>query len=177
MKKKVLSVLLSLLIVCACLLPALALQDCGTISVRLNSDIAGLTKNDVQKLIELRSGNVKYGIRTSEPVSFSDYGGSSENGKLVAGRTYTAHYYLTAADGYALPEQLTDSNLVIDCGKGVTVYNKAIVTSNVRLADGSFDEVKGIRIYAKIVVDGNFFQRMIGLFYDFYLKVKAFQLY
>ena len=175
--KKVISVLLGLLIVCSCLLPAAALQDCGTISVRINSDIAGLTKDDVQKLIELRSDNVKYGIRTSEPVSFSNYAGTSENGKLVAGRTYTAHYYLTAADGYVLPEQLTDSNLVIDCGKGVTVYSKSIVTSNVRLADGSFDETKGIQIYAKIVVDGNFFQRMIGVFYDLFLKVKAFQLY
>ena len=177
MKKKVLSVLLSLLIVCSCLLPAVALKECGTISVRLNSNIAGLTKNDVQKLIELRSDNVKYGIRTSEPIGIANYAGSSENGKLVAGRSYTISYYLSAADGYVLPDQLSDSSLDISCGKGVSVISKSIVTSNIRLEDGSFDEVKGIRIFASVVVDGNFFQRLTGLFYDFFLKVKAFQLY
>ena len=175
--KKTVSVLLTVCLLCFCLLPAAAAKEIGVISLRLNSNIAGKTKNDVAQLIELRSDNVKYGIRTSEPISFADYGGTSENGKLVAGRTYTARYYLSAADGYALPEQLSDSNLIIECGKGVTVISKSIVTSRIRVEDGSFDEVKGIQIFAKVVVDGNFFQRMIGVFYDLFLKVKAFQLY
>ncbi|MBQ4364740.1 MAG: hypothetical protein II804_00570 [Clostridia bacterium] len=177
MMKKMLSVALCLLVVCFCLLPAFGLEDCGTISVRLNSDVAERTKNDVQALFALRSGNVTYGIRGGEPIQIADYGGTEETGRLVAGRTYTVSYTLSAADGYVLPQQLDDNNLQISCGKGVSVISRAIVSARVRTDDGSFDEIRGVRIFAKLTVDGNVFQRFIGRIHDLILKAKAWSLY
>ena len=175
--KKTISVLLAVCLLCFSLLPAAAAKDIGVISLRLNSDLAGKTKNDVAQLIELRSDNVTYGIRYGEPVSIADYAGSSENGALVSGRTYMIDYHLSPANGYTLPEQLIDSNFDISCGKGVTVIAKQIVSSSYRNANGELELVRGIRIYAKVVVDGNIFQRMVGLLHDWILKIKAWSLY
>ncbi len=177
MKKQNLSLLICLIVICTCLLPAAGLQTCGTISVRLNSNIAGLTKRDVQQLFELHSDNVEYGLRGGDPVSVADYGGTEESGRLVAGRTYSVYYVLSAADGWVLPDQLTENSLDISCGKGVKVISKAIVTSPVRMEDGSFDVKRGVQIFAQVVVDGNVFQRVIGFLHDLILKVKAWSLY
>lgn len=178
MLKKIFSVLLAVCAVCCCLLPAAsAAAEMGTVKVKLNSDIAGCTERDVDQLIELKSDNVAFRQRADSPVHVSDYAGTMEPGKLVAGRTYYIDYSLVAADGYTLPEKLEDGDVEIECGKGVTVYHTAIVTGNIRGEDGEIHPNKGLRIQASVVVDGNAFQRIIGWFHDLILKIKAWSLY
>ena len=177
MKKKTVAVLLALIAVLCCVQPAAALQQTGVIRVRLNSDIAGLTENNAKKLIELKTDNVVYRAEHGGPISISDYGGTMEQGTLVAGRTYYFYYMLQAADGYELPDALNDGDVEIECGKGVTVINTSITRGHYRNDDGTFDDVKGLMIYAAVVVDGNVVQRIIGVIHDVILKIKAWSLY
>lgn len=177
MLKKMISVLLALCVLFLCLLPAAAAgSNFGVISVRLNSDIAGLTKDDAEKLIEIRSDNVVYKTGNGGPVFFADYGGTAEDGALVAGRTYTAYYSLEAADGYTLPDILNDNDVQIECGKGVSVISTQILSAKIRGEDGNFKEYREVRIFAQVVVDGNIFQRVIGMIHDLILKIKAWSL-
>lgn len=179
MLKKTVSVLLALCAVLyCCLLPAAAEEkELGVISVKLNSDIAGLTDKDADKLIELKSDNVVYCTDDGVPLLISNYAGTQERGELKAGRSYTIYYMLRAAEGYTLPDALQEGDVEIECGKGVTVLAKQITTSAKRGEDGEIDHTHGLRIFAKVVVDGNMLQRAFGFLYDLYLKIKAWQLY
>ena len=176
MMKKAFSVLLALCAVCCCLLPAAAVEM-GTIKVKLNSDLAGLTEKDVVGFIEIKSDNVVSSQQDGGPVSVADYSGTPEFGALVAGRTYFIDYALVAADGYTLPDKVEDLDVEIECGKGVTVYHTPIVSGPYRDEDGVMREYKGFRIQAKVVVDGNAFQRIIGWIHDLILKIEAWSLY
>ncbi len=174
MLKKTFAVLLALCAVYSLLLPAEALRDTGTIAVKLNSDIAGATRRDAERLIELQSPNVVLSTRGDGPVTVADYGGTGENGALKAGRTYSVYYTLTAAEGYELPETLRDGDVSITCGKGVKVISVQIVTLPGKNGEILF---RGVQIFAQVVVDGNVFQRVIGYFYDVILKIKSWSLY
>ena len=176
MPKKSICVLLVLILAFFAMLPAAA-ADCGKIAVYLPSNIAGLTKRDAQKLIELKTDNVRYQTGNGGPILIADYGGTPEDGALVAGRTYDIYYSLTAAEGFELPEKLADGSLEITCGKGVSVISSQIVWAPIRLVDGSFMECRGLRIFARVVVDGNAFQRFLGMIHDWILKIKAWSLY
>ena len=178
MLKKTLSVLIAGLILCAILLPATAAADVGPVSVKINSNLAGKTANDVDAFIEIKSGNVVLQAIHGGPVSVSDYAGTAYfDEALVAGRTYDITYCLCAADGYELPEKLADGDLEIECGKNVSVFQKSIAVSHDRNDDGSFQDDREILIRAMVLVDGNAFQRVIGWFHDLILKIKAWSLY
>ena len=177
MKKAHLCFFLVICIIGLCVMPASAENECGPISVKLNSNIAGLTRNDVQKLIEVKTGHITYGIRNGEPIHIADYAGTAESGVLIAGRTYFITYTLSAAEGYALPAQMPDNSIKITSDKGVSVLSCQIVTAPSRNENGTLETNKGIQIYAQVVVDGNIFQRIIGLFHDYILKIKAWSLY
>lgn len=178
MLKKCISVLLAVCAVCCCcMLPAAAERELGVISVRLNSDVAGCTQESTQALIELLSDNVVYKPDRVHPVSVSDYAGTVEYCPLVAGRTYFVTYMLSAADGYTLPDKLQDGDVQIECGKGVTVYATQITVASIRGEDGTFTYEKSLTIQARVLVDGNIFQRIVGWIYDQYLKLRAWSLY
>ena len=177
MLKKTLSVLFVICILGFCLLPAAAQMQGGPIKVKLNSNIAGLTQKDVEKLFELQSDNVEYRERSGGPILISDYAGTGVSGKLVAGRTYYIHYCMDPVEGVTLPEKLTDEDISITCGKGVSVISKQITYSHVRQDDGTYEDFRGVTIYAEVVVDGNVFQRVIGWFHDLILKIRAWSLY
>ena len=177
MLKKSIAVLLALCAVCCCLLPAAAASDFGVIRVKLNSNIAGLTEKDAEKLIELKSDNVVYRADHGGPVLISDYAGTPESGKLKAGRTYFVNYVMAPAPGYTLPEKLEKGDVEIECGKGVSVISTSIVTGSYRQDNGEFLQIRGVKIYAQVVVDGNAFQRIFGYLHDLYLKMRAWSLY
>ncbi len=178
MIKKITSALLAFTVICCCLIPAFGANiEFGTISLKLNSDIAGYKSSDVEKLIEIKSENVKLDTKNDEPVYVADYAGTVDTGAFVAGRTYNVYYYLVAADGYTLPEKLNDGDVTIECGKGVTVYSVDIVSGKYKQDDGSFETYRGVFVYAGVVVDGNIFQRIVGFFHDLILKIKAWSLY
>ena len=147
------------------------------ISLRLNSDIAGLTENDTEKLIEIRKGNVVYSMRGDGPVSIYDIAGTPEPGAVVAGRTYSIYYTLTAAEGYALPDKLPEGNLEIECGNGVKVISSQVVTAK-EYSDGiSPENFRGLMIFAQVKVDGSLLQRLYGFVYDMVLKIRAWSPY
>ena len=175
--KKLLCIVLSLLFAALSVSLCAASADVGVVSVKLNSDIAGKTSADVDSLIELKSGSVVLHAIHGEPVSASDYAGTPYYDAFVAGRTYYISYCLCPADGYELPDELTDENLMIECGKNVTVYSKAITESHTRNENGGFDVEKALRIQASVLVDGNVFQRIIGWINDLILKIRAWSLY
>ncbi len=177
MLKKSLAVFLAVFTAFCCLLPAAALTETGRISLKLNSDIAGCTEKDVDRLVWIGSDNVVLRKRTNSPVSISDYAGTMQLGEVKAGRTYYIDYDLEAADGYVLPEKLSDLDVEIECGKGVTVISAKLVSAQIRNDDGEFEEYRGVHIYARVLVDGNALQRIIGFFIDVILKIKAWSLY
>ena len=177
--KKALSVVLAVCILCGCFMISAFAEDkpMGTVRVRLNSNVAGKTESDYADFIEILSDNAVYRFSGAGPVSVSDYAGTPENGKLVAGRRYSVSYCLDAADGYVLPDALNDGDIEIECGKNVTVYAKQIVSANYRTDDGEFVPYRGLRIVASITVDGNIIQRLFGMIHDLILKIQAWSLY
>ena len=178
MCKKLLCILLAAVMLCCCMLPASAAAETGVIRVKLHSDIAGLTKDDdAEHFIELLSDNVVYRVHRGGPVSVADYAGTSCRNELVAGRTYYIDYCLQAADGYTLPETISDGDVQIECGDSIDVYAVQITTGNYRNEDGTVTVEKGLRIQARVVVDGRLFQRITGFLYDIYLKIRAWSLY
>lgn len=175
--KKTLSVLLATCLLAACLLPAFAAAPVGKVSIRLSSDIAGCTRADYAQIFEIVSGNVVYSFHSDSPVLISDYAGTGEYAHMTAGRTYFIEYMLEAADGCELPDAFPDGDVEISCGKGVTVLAQQIVTATIRNADGEYEPFKAFCIQAKVVVDGTAIQRIIGLFTDLILKIKAWSLF
>ena len=177
MPKKTVAALLALCLLCLCALPAAALND-ERISVRLNSDIGGLTEKDVEKIIEIKSDNVKYNTKPGGPLTIADYAGTAVMGKLKAGRTYYLYYTMEPAEGFTMPEKLTDENLEIECEKGARVISAQIVTFAYRIDENTIDhDSKGLMIHAAVVVDGNPLQRFFGIVYDIWLKIRAWSLY
>ena len=177
MLRKTLSLIIAGLMLCFILLPAAA-ADVGPVSVKINSNLAGKTENDVDAFIEIKSGNVVLRAIHGGPVSVADYAGTAYfDEALVAGRTYDITYCLCPADGYELPEKLAEGDLEIECGKNVSVFQKTIAVGHDRNDDGTFNDDREIMIRAKVTVDGNAFQRVIGWFYDLILKIKAWSLY
>ena len=125
--KRTFALLLALILLCGCLLlPVHAESSVGAVKLRLRSDVAGYACSDYSRFMEILSGNVIYNTRSAGPVYASDYGGTSDHGKLVAGRTYYVSYVVQAADGYALPDKIDDVDLSFDCGKGVSVMFAAV---------------------------------------------------
>ena len=177
MIKKTLCVILALFSLLCCLTPASAQREMGKISVKLRSDIAGVTEEETEKLIELKSDNVVFSYESGTPVSFYDYAGSVYNEPAVAGRKYGVDYLLEAAEGFTLPEKIEAGDLDIECDSGVRVISASIVSARKRDADGDFYTFTGLRITAEILADGNLFERIAGFFYDIYLKIRAWSLY
>lgn len=175
--KVFLAVLLAAITACGCMFCAAARNDIGVISLKLYSDVDGKKSTDVQELIEIRSDNVVYDNKFNEPVSVSDYAGTVEYEPLAAGRTYFVNYYLSAAEGCTLPDSISDGDIDIECGKGVSVISAQITNGHYKLDDGTFSDVKGLRVYARVTVDGNVFQRIVGFFHDMILKIQAWSLY
>ena len=177
--KKLISLTLILCVMLGCLaLPCAAQDETGPISLRLNSDIAGCTRMDVDKLIEIRSPQVTFYPYGDSPIRIANYAGGSEYAHMDAGRTYDITYTLVAAEGYTLPEEISDGDVVFDCGKGVDVVYCKVV--EIRLPDSAAGEnarVKALKIIANVVVDGTAFQRIIGWCKDVILKIRSWSLY
>ena len=175
--KKLISVLLVLSVMLCCLAPlAMAEPECGTIRIRLNSNVAGCTEQDVDKLIELLSPQVTWYNNPSNPVSIANAAGGAEHAHMEAGREYAITYMLKAADGYELPAELADGDVEFECGEGVTVIYCKIAEMHVPGGD-KYARTRAIRIIAKVIPDYTFMQRIIGIIKDIILKIRSWQLY
>ncbi len=178
MIRKIVSVVLALCMLGCCLILSAAAQEpVGRVSLKLNSDVAGHTDADYSAFITVVSGNVRISFHSGGPVYASDYAGTTTDEALVAGRTYYVDYLLEAEDGFALPDAVNEDDIEIECGKGVTVFAKQIVVSHARTDNGFVEDFRGLRIQARVLVDGNEWQRLIGWFYDLILKIRAWSLY
>ena len=177
--KKMLSAALAACILLACLLPAAARAEAdGPITLRINSNIAGRTETDYEQIVEILSPQVTYYNDRNNAVSIANCAGGSEYAHMEAGRSYAVTCTLKAADGYTLPETLSDGDVAIECGKGAKVAYCKVAEMHVPNPDPRVDErVRVLRIIATIVVDGNPIQRIIGWFKDVILKIKSWQLY
>ena len=117
--KKLISLTLAVCVLLGCLLPlASALPEGGPIVLRVNSDVAGCTDKDAEKIIEIRSPQVTYYPNPDKPISIANYAGGGEYAHMEAGRNYAVTCVLQAAEGYTLPETLSDGDVVFDCGNG-----------------------------------------------------------
>ena len=178
MKREIVSVVLILCMLGCFMLPAAALEPVGKIRLSLSSDVAGRTEEEYQAFITVVSGNVRCSDHNAGPVSASDYAGTPViEEPLVAGRTYFVSYLLEATDGCALPDRIEDCDLEIECGKNIEVFAKQIVVSHAKTENGMVEDFRGLRIQAQVLVDGNVLQRIIGLFHDVILKIRAWSLY
>lgn len=177
--KKLLSLTLIVCVLLGSLLPLASAQTEAEepIRLRLNSDVAGCTERDVEEIIEILSPQVAYYEANSCPVSIANYAGGSEYAHMEAGRSYAITYTLQAAEGYELPEEISEDDVVFECGKGVTVLYCKVVQMQIPNPDPHVDErVRVLRIIAKVVVDGNVMQRIIGWIRDIILKIRSWQL-
>ena len=175
MFRKTLAVILALCAAFCWVVPAFAADDIGTISVKLNSDIDGYTSDDTDKLIEVKSDNVVLGGR-ADPVYAADYGGTDYDGAFKAGRTYSVYYCLVTANGSLLPPTADELDIEYELGKGVKVITAQVVTKPGPAGDLTNTD-RGIRIFARVTVDGNAIQRFFGLIADIILKIQAWSLY
>lgn len=177
--KKMISLTLILCVLFGCLaLPCAAQTETDVISLRLNSDIAGCTRMDVDRLIEIHSPQVMLDPYGESPIYITSYVGAGEYAPMEAGRTYGISYTLVAADGYTLPEEIADGDVIVDCGKGVDVLHCKIV--EIRRPDsdqGVNVRTRALRVIASVVADSNVFQRIIGWIKDLILKISYWSLY
>ena len=176
--KKLISLTLAVCVLLGCLLPMAAAAEKEPIILRVNSDVAGCTEKDAEQIIEIRSPQVTYYPNPDKPISIANYAGGGEYAHMEAGRNYSITCTLQAADGYTLPETLSDGDVVFDCGKGAKVVYCKVAEMHVPNHDPHVDvRVRVLRIVADIVVDGNPLQRIIGWFRDIILKIRSWQLY
>ena len=176
MKKLLSFTLIFVLTLCCFTPPAAAEPACGTIRVRLNSDVAGCTEQDVDRLIELLSPQVTWYNNPIGPVSVADYVGGSFDVRMEPGREYAVTYMLQAAEGYELPAALAEGDVEFECGKGVKVVYCKTAEMAVPNAD-KYARTRAIRIIAKVIPDCTFAQRIVGLIKDIILKIRSWQLY
>ena len=177
MVKKTISVLLALCAVFCMLLPGFSAAQTGPVSITVHGDIAGCTEKDLEKLITINSGNIVYWTHGSRPVTIAEYAGGSPEGAVEPGRSYYIHYTFEAADGYELPETVSGDWLTIACDKGVTLISADVVNISVAQGNPRGGTVRGLRIYAQVVAQGNIFQRILGWIKDIYDKIRAWSLY
>ena len=179
--KKLLCILLACCIfVSGTLLTSAESSQTDAIVLRLHSNVAGCTRADYEKLMEILSAQVQFRQweHKQYPVDIENAASFSAQEEMTAGRTYYVTYYLAAADGYQLPDTLGAEDVVLQCDKGVEVILCGIVdyyTSSATPLHGT--TTRTLRIVAKVVVDGNIFQRIIGWLKDVILKIRSWQLY
>ncbi len=174
MKKTVSAVLAAILLLFS-LLPAAAQPEADVISLRLHSDVAGCTAADAARLIEILSPQVAYRTDGST-VRISNAAGGGEYAHMDSGRSYYIVYTLSAAPGYQLPETLSENDISIECGKGVSLISFGVVELAVP-SGGKDARERVLRIYANVVPDGSVFQRIVGFIKDVILKIRSWQLY
>ena len=178
--KKWFAFLLTCCLLCGALTPLCAAQaETNVISLRLNSDIAGCTREDAEKLLEIRSGHVVYYSGAGGAVAIANAAGGTEGAHMDAGRTYAITYTLAAEEGYALPETLADGDVLLETGEGVTVLSCGVIElANVNVPPAfTAARTRVLRITARVRVDGTVLQRIIGLIRDLLLKLRSWQLY
>lgn len=179
--KKLIAVILAVCsFFCFPLLPARARAVGNVISLRLNSNIAGCTRADAEKLLEIRSAQVDYYKENGYAIFIADCAGGGEHAHMDAGRTYVITYTLAAAEGYTLPETLSDGDVSLECGKGVSKVSFDIIelwNTDPSAAPGEAKTTRVLRITAKVVVDGTPIQRVIGWLKDLFLKIRSWSLY
>ncbi len=151
-------------------LPAYAAADTGVV-IHLSDDLDGLSARDYEKFASFTSGNCSFDLLApAGPVYFSDCAGTSFDGPLTAGRTYSVYYSLMPDEG--LDPQSCE--LEFDCDSGV----KVISYSAVKYSDSETTaERYGLTVFAQVTVRGSFLQRVIGIILDLIAKIKAWQLY
>ena len=180
--KKTVSVVLAAVLLLCCLLPAAAQETeslpVGAIRLRVHSDVAGCTEKDADRLIEILSGHVVFREGGIYPVSISNVIGESENGQMAPGRQYTIIFTFVAEEGYALPDALAEGDVTFECGKGARIASCRVADFAIPGAPPrSPERLRALQIYAVVVTDSNVFQRLVGIFKDLWLKIRAWSLY
>lgn len=173
--KKALSVLLDLIFIFSVFtVSSFAENKTAKLSVTINSDISGLTCDDLEKLIVINDDSLKLAdTGRTDPVLISDYAGNICFDKLKPGRKYYIDYSFVANDGYSIPDTVTDDMVEIMTDSGVEVlwYSRTIGTD----ADGN--RCNYISLNTKVTVKGNFLQNLFGTIADFFLKLSAWSPY
>ncbi len=177
--KKLISLILVFGLLLCCLPPCFAAAEGDAIAIRLNSDVAGCTREDVDRLIELLSPQVTWyeNGQGNGPVSIANAAGGGEYAHMEAGREYTVTYMLQAAEGYTLPEEIGEGDVSFACGKGVSVIYCKIAEMHNPATPDKYDRIRALRIMATVVPDGTALQRIIGWVRDLILKIRSWQLY
>lgn len=152
------------------ILPANAQEKIDKLSVSFSNDIVGLTDRDIDRFKVETSDNIVF---DDDPILVADYTGAAYLGEIKPGRTYYIYYDFVAADGYELPDEVSEKNVSVQCGEGCSViwFGKTI---------GPYVDGKpsyGLMFYTKVKTPGNFFQRFFGRIADIFLKIKAWSPY
>lgn len=174
MMKKTICFLLTIVLLFSTLVPVLAADDGETPTTRLHlrSDLAGMKPSNYTKFADIESDVLDFNTVTrTDPVYVSDYSGTAliDTEELTAGREYEVDYDLYPVNGFVLPQTKEELDIQFDCDKGVRV-----ITYNITRGNG---DQRMVHIMAVVIVDGNWFQRIIGWLYDRYIKAKAWSLY
>lgn len=151
---------ISILLVFLCLLTALALPCFALdVDIRIRSDVQGLTYEQPEQMVDVSAGLVRQNIQ------INDYAGNVYLGAMKPGRTYYIQHSFAPENGFTLPEQLDESNTVILCDKGTSVYWYGITTGANNTHYAAF--------HTKVTVQGTPWQMFWGRIVDLWNKMLA----
>ena len=172
--KKFTACLLAALCICFSLLPAAA-EGTASAVVTLRSDIAGVDYTTPERIAVIESDSIVFNPDAFlSCIQINDCVGNIILEPLKAGRTYVVCLSFIAADGYTLPDELTEENFRIEGSDNCNVFICHKAFSGYR--EGALRD-ECIEVEAEITVDGNLFQRIIGKILDILLKIRSWSPY
>lgn len=170
MKKIIAGLLTVLTLFTAISFTASAAKQTENLSVTLRTDIAGLSYGDYEKLYEITTDEIVINTKSEAlPVFIADYAGDVYLYAMKPGRTYYIEYSFIPAEGYEFPESVSLDDFKVDYSGNCDIYWCGVKTGN----NGS----RSVSINAKVVVDGNVIQRIIGRISDIIIKLRSWSLY
>ena len=166
--KKLLSLILALVLAASVLAFSVSAKEIENIVIEFSSDVSGLTYEDYDRIAVIKSDGL-----VCKNLQINDYVGNVYLEEMKPGRTYTYSYTFTAAEGYALPETVDESNVTFLCDDSCTVwwYGKTVGPRVDGVTQYSFS------VSAEVTVDGNLFQRIFGRIADFFRKLLSWSPY
>lgn len=172
--KKITALILAALCICFSVLPASA-EETASAVITLRSDIAGVDYTQPERIAVIESDGIIFNPEAFlSCIQITDCVGNIILEPLKAGRTYVVCLSFIAADGYTLPDELTEDNFRIECSDNCNVFICHKAFSGYRQG-AKRDEC--IEIEAEIRVDGIFLQRFIGKILDILLKIRSWSPY
>lgn len=168
MKKIISCTLILVILLLSSITVFAAVEKDAVIKAAFNSDVNGKTIANIEDLAYLADSDLRFHRDENGERSFiCDSTNQLYSGAMKAGRTYYIHYEFETAEGTVFPENLDTAERSFSCDDGCSIVNCYYVRS---LSD---ENVNYLYVCEKVTVKGNAIQRILGIFADLILKIRA----